>query len=70
MRQLGNGLSDAKHHKDALPVQEAELSMLRRIGASEEDILLSCRTILRSRITSLDGRKRLHRCIERVYSGI
>ena len=40
MRQLGNGLSDAKHHKDALTVQEAELSTLRRIGTSEEDVLI------------------------------
>ena len=40
MRQLGNGLSDAKHYKDALTVQEAELSTLRRIGTSEEDVLI------------------------------
>ena len=36
---LGGGLSDADHHEDALSVQEAELSMLRRLGVSDEDIL-------------------------------
>ena len=37
--QLGNGLSEADHHEDALSVREAELSMERRIGAPERDIL-------------------------------
>ena len=36
---LGLGLSDAGHYEDALPVQEAELAMYRRHGASERDIL-------------------------------
>ena len=35
MTQLGNGLSEADHHEDALSVQEAELSMRRRLGAPE-----------------------------------
>ena len=39
MNRLGNGLSDAKHHEDALSVREAELSMLRRLGASEGAML-------------------------------
>ena len=39
MNQLGNGLSQAELHADALSVQEAELSMLRRLGADEEIIL-------------------------------
>ena len=41
MNQLGNGLSAAGHHEDALPVREAELSMMRRLGASEENILIT-----------------------------
>ena len=41
MRLLGNGLSAAGHHEDALSVQEAELSMERRLGAPEENILLA-----------------------------
>ena len=39
MRQLGNGLSAVHHYEDALAVQEAELSMLRRLGAPEANIL-------------------------------
>ena len=37
--KLGNSLSAAEHHQDALIVREAELSMKRRIGASEHNIL-------------------------------
>jgi tetratricopeptide (TPR) repeat protein len=36
---LGNFLSTAKHHEDALSVREAELSTMRRIGADEDNIL-------------------------------
>ena len=39
MTQLGNGLSQADLHADALSVQVAELSTLRRLGAQEEIIL-------------------------------
>ena len=39
MEGLGNGLSDAKLHEDALSVREAELSMLRRVGAGEYNML-------------------------------
>ena len=39
MSRLGNGLSDANQHEDALSVQEAELSLQRRLGASEVQIL-------------------------------
>ena len=39
MTQLGNGLSAADHDEDALSVNEAELSTLRRIGAPEEAML-------------------------------
>jgi hypothetical protein len=39
MRQLGNGLSEAEHHQDALTVREADLAMLRRVGASARDML-------------------------------
>ena len=41
MTLLGNGLLNANHNEDALSVQEAELSMRRRLGASEEDILVT-----------------------------
>ena len=40
MGVLGNGLYDANHFEDALSVQEAELAMKRRLGASEHSILV------------------------------
>ena len=40
MNLLGLGLHDAIHHEDALTVQEADLAMERRLGASEHDILI------------------------------
>ena len=39
MGQLGNGLSVAKHHEEALSVREADLSMQQRLGASAHSIL-------------------------------
>jgi hypothetical protein len=41
MNLLGNGLSEAELHEEALSVREAELSMKRRLGVSEERILIS-----------------------------
>jgi len=41
MNELGNGLFIAKNYEDALPVQKAQLSMLRRIGAREESVLVA-----------------------------
>jgi hypothetical protein len=38
--ELGNGLSAANHHEDELMVVEAELAMERRLGASEDNILV------------------------------
>ncbi len=38
--QLGSGLADAGHSLDALSVQEAELAMMRRLGAPEGIILV------------------------------
>ncbi|CAH0379443.1 unnamed protein product [Pelagomonas calceolata] len=40
MSLLGSGLSENNHHEDALSVQEAELSMRRRLGDSEDNILV------------------------------
>ena len=40
MRQLGIGLSRAEHHEDALFVKEIELSVMRRTGAPERDMLI------------------------------
>ena len=41
MTELGNGLSTVRCHEDALSVREAELSMERRLGASEISILVT-----------------------------
>ena len=41
MGVLGGGLSYAGHHEDALSVREAELSMLRRLGAPAQNILVA-----------------------------
>ena len=40
MTVLGNGLYAAKNYVDTLSVREADLSMRRRLGASEEDLLV------------------------------
>ncbi|CAH0379646.1 unnamed protein product [Pelagomonas calceolata] len=39
LTQLGNGLSDARHHLDALSVRKTDLLMLRCLGAPEENVL-------------------------------
>ena len=54
MSDLGNGLSAAEHDEDALSVQEAELSMLRRVGAAEENILVGAGNLATSYL-GLDG---------------
>ena len=41
MTQLSNGLSAVKHHEGALSVIEAQLSMMRRVGADEEAMLIT-----------------------------
>ena len=41
MNALGNGLHDARHYEDALTVKEAELAMKRRLGVSEDSILVA-----------------------------
>jgi len=68
MSQLGNGLYDAKHNEDALTVREAEYSMERRLGASEECILLS-QSNLASTYGALGRREEALRTIREVYSG-
>ena len=39
MNLLGNGLFAAQHGEDAVSVREAELSLRRRLGASERNLL-------------------------------
>ena len=63
MNRLGNGLLVAKH-PDALSVKETELSMLRRLGASEADMLVVQSNLANAYGESLDGSKMLCGCIE------
>ncbi|CAH0364365.1 unnamed protein product [Pelagomonas calceolata] len=67
MGTLGAGLYIAKHHEDALSVQEAELAMLRRLGASEELILIA-QSNLATTYEDL-GRKEAPCLRQKVYSG-
>jgi hypothetical protein len=39
MRQVANGLAAVDHDEDALTVEEAQLSLMRRLGYSEEGLL-------------------------------
>ena len=41
MSLLGNGLYDAKKYEDALSVDETRLSLMRRLGASEDNMLIT-----------------------------
>jgi hypothetical protein len=65
---LGNGLHDADHHEDALSVREAELSTLRRLGASEENILVR-QTNLATTYNALGRLDESHRMLRDVYFG-
>ncbi len=68
MTQLGNGLYFARHYEDALVVQEAHLAMLRRVGSSEEYILIVQGNIANSyyKLRRLEPAQRMYRD---VYSG-
>ena len=63
MRQLGNGLSAAKHYEDALSVQEAELSMCGAL-AHQKNEFSSCRPIFRTRMLRWEGLDRPCRWIK------
>ena len=69
MTQLGNGLYHAKHYEDALSVKEAELSVLRGLGASEENILCA-QGNLATTYNSLGRLEDASRIEKDVYSGL
>ena len=56
MSLLGNGLFIAMHFEAALTVQEAEMSMLRRFGASEENMLVMQNNLASTYKCYLDGK--------------
>ena len=68
MTMLGNGLSMQDTFEDALSVKEAELSLMRRLGAEEDEILIAGQSC-ESRMKTSDGLKRPCACGESVYSG-
>ena len=67
MSVLGGGLSEARHHEDALSVYEAELAMERRLGASEKT-LFAVQTNLASTYMVLGRKKEAHKIFRDVYS--
>jgi len=68
MTLLGNGLSEAERHEEALSVQEARLSTLRRTGASEKYLLIA-QGNLACTYDSLGRREEASRIRQEVYSG-
>ena len=68
MGMLGIGLSHAEHYEDALSVQQAELSMERRLGGSEDNIL-SVQGNLANTYEKLGRREEALRKRRDVYSG-
>ena len=68
MTQLGNGLSAAQRHADALVVKEAELSVNRRLGAPETQIYV-VQNNLANTYDKLERREEALRIRRDVYSG-
>ena len=66
--QLGTGLSAAYHHEDALTVREAQLSIMRRLGADERNILAT-QTNLATTYDALGRHEEALRLRRDVYSG-
>ena len=69
MTQLGNGLYSAGHYADALPVREAQLSMMRRVDASESSSLLAVQGNLASTYQMLGRLDEVMQMRQDVYSG-
>jgi hypothetical protein len=67
MTVLGQGLTAAYNHEDALSVQEAELSILRRLGAS--GLFFAAQTNLANTYHALGRNEEALRIRRDVYSG-
>ena len=67
MSVLACGLVEAKQHEDAVSVMEADLAMMRRLGASEESILATQSNLAGS--YSQLGRPEALRMLRDVYCG-
>ena len=68
MTQLGNGLYEAGSHENALTVREADLAMKRRLGLSE-DIILIAQHNLANTYNALGRHEEALLMREEVYSG-
>ncbi|CAH0372183.1 unnamed protein product [Pelagomonas calceolata] len=68
MNALGNGLFEARVPKDSLSVREAELSILRRVGAPEE-LILATQSNLASTYEFVGRREEAATMLRDVYSG-
>ena len=68
MTELGNALETVRNHTDALTVKMAQLSMLRRIGASEDSILIALGNLANS-YQKLGRRTEALNMYRDVYSG-
>ena len=68
MSVLGNGLSDAGHHEDALPVGEAALAMKRRLGVTDQSMLVT-QGNLAITYHMLDRPEEANRMLRDIYSG-
>jgi hypothetical protein len=68
MANLGNGLSDADYNEDSLFVRQAVLSMLRRLGAPEHNILIA-QTCLANSHVQLGRHEEAVLVYREVYSG-
>ena len=76
MKMLGNGLSDAGRHEDALPVREAELAMYRRAEGPEASSwgiswsILTTQGNIAMSLTALGRFEEAVRMRQEVYSGL
>jgi tetratricopeptide (TPR) repeat protein len=68
INQLGNGLSQAKRHNEALSVQEAELATFRRLDDSEDNCTLTVQSNLASTYDALGRYQDALRMSRDVYS--
>jgi len=69
MGVLGIGLTAADHHEDALSVQEAQLSIIRRLGESANN-MLAVQTNLATAYSRLGRQEEALRLKRDVYSGM
>ena len=68
INQLGNGLYAGGYYADSLCVREAELAMMRRIGADEED-MLAIQNNLANTYAELGHLEKALSMVRDVYSG-